>query len=99
MLLQTGDQLAGNFAIVDVGSSFRRVAATLQRVAAFHHQRRPGFDLLMVFRIANTAEQFVSAAALHSARRKLTLSFAPHKAHVRHAVNERFGLFRTPRVT
>ncbi len=60
MLLQTGDQLAGDFTIVDIGSHFgERVAATFcSGIAAFHHQRRPGFDLLMVFRIANTAEQF-----------------------------------------
>lgn len=41
MLLQAGDQLAGDFAIVDVGSHFRTGGGHfLQRVATFHHQRR-----------------------------------------------------------
>ena len=91
MLLQAGDQLAGNFAIVDVRSHFSTGGShLLLRIAAFHHQRRPGFDLLMVFRIANTAEQFALLQRRIARTQEVDVIFAPHKAHVRHTVNERF---------
>ena len=49
MLLQAGDQLAGNFAIVDVGSHFSTGGGhLLLRIAAFHHQRRPLFNLRVI---------------------------------------------------
>ena len=44
----------------------------------------------MVFRIANTAEQFALLQRRIARAQEVDVIFAPHKAHVRHAVNERF---------
>ena len=44
----------------------------------------------MVFRIANTAEQFTLLQRRVARTQEVDVIFAPHKAHVRHAVNERF---------
>ena len=93
MGLQSGNQLAGDFPVVDVGSDFGAGRGHfLLRIAPFHHQRRPLFDLLMIFRIANPAEQLTLLERRVTRAQEIHIVFAPHKAHVRHAVNKRFRL-------
>jgi hypothetical protein len=100
MGLQSGDQLTGNFTVVDVGTDFRAGRGhLLLRIAPFHHQRRPLFDLLMIFRIANTAEQLALLQRRIARAQEVDVVFAPHKAHVRHAVNKGFRLFQNAAVT
>ena len=58
MGLQPGDQLTGDFTVVYVGADFRAGCGhLLLRIASFHHQRSPLFNLLMIFGVADTAEQ------------------------------------------
>ena len=55
--LQRGNQLARNFAVVHVRSHFSpRGGDFLFRIAPFHHQRCPLFDLRVVFGIAHATE-------------------------------------------
>ena len=49
IFLQAADQLAGNFAVVDIGTHRRPGGGHfLLRIATFHHQRRPLFNLRVI---------------------------------------------------
>ncbi len=49
IFLQAADQLASDFAVVDIGTHRRPGGGHfLLRIAAFHHQRRPLFNLRVI---------------------------------------------------
>ncbi|MNP21100.1 hypothetical protein D3C76_1137070 [compost metagenome] len=88
--LQSAHQLTGDFAVVHVRTDLSaRGGHFLIRVATFHHQRRPLFDLSMIFRIFHAAEQAALLECRIARAQEIDVIVAPHKAHVRNGVNER----------
>ena len=90
LLAQRIEQLAGDFAKVDVGADrYAGGSKLLPRLAAFHHQRYPLLDLLRVFGIFHATEQRTGLQGGMALLEELDVVITPDKAHVRHVVDKR----------
>ncbi|MNS48068.1 hypothetical protein D3C72_806250 [compost metagenome] len=88
-LLQCAHQLTGDFTVVYVGPDFSTGRGHfLVRVTPFHHQRRPLFDLRMIFGIFHATEQAALLQRGVARAQEVNVVVAPHKAHVRNGINK-----------
>ena len=87
--LQRGHQLTGDFTVVNVSTNFSAGRRHfLVRIAAFHNQRRPLFDLSVIFRVFHPAEKRALLQGSVTRTQEVDVLIAPHKAHVRNGVDE-----------
>ena len=90
MLGQRSEQLAGDLAEVHVGTDrHARCGNLLVGGTAFHHDRHPLLDLRVVFGVLHATEQRAVLQGRMTLLEELDVLVAPHKAHVRHVVDER----------
>ena len=89
VLLQATNQLAGNFAIVDV-STHRRPGGShfLLRIATGHDQRRPLGNLLMIGREFHALEQRGFLQRIVALAEIFHIFIAPHKTHMWSGINK-----------
>ena len=87
--LQGTYQLAGNFAVVHVSTNFSTGCGDfLVRITTFHDQRSPLFNLRVIFGVFHAAEQRALLQSRIARTQEVNVLLAPHKAHVRHGVDE-----------
>ena len=88
--LQRCHQLTRNFPVVHVSTDFSAGRGNLLfRVATFHDQRRPLFNLRMIFGVTHTAEQRALLQRGIAGAQEIDVIIAPDKAHVRNGINKR----------
>jgi len=93
--LQVANELAGDFAEVDVGADWRPGdSQLLVRVTAFHHQRDPLGDLRVVLGILHRAEQRAGLQRFVTLLEELDVVITPDEAHVRGGVDERMRVLQ-----
>ena len=87
------NHLAGDLAIVNVGACFSTGGGNfLLRIAPFHHQRRPLFNLLVIFGVAHAVEQRALLQRTITRAQEVNVVIAPHETHVWHGVDKAFWL-------
>jgi len=86
---QVFDEATREIAEIDVGADVHaRCRHFLALVAALHDQRRPLRDLRLVFRVQHAFEQVLLLQRVIALVQESNIGIAPHKAHVRHVVDE-----------
>ena len=82
--------MARDFAVVHVSTNLgTRCRDFLLRIATFHDQRRPLFDLRVVFGIAHTTEQRALLQCGVTGTQEVHVLVTPDKTHVRNGGDKR----------
>ncbi len=90
--LQRCNQLARNFAVVYVSTNLStRCRNFLFWIAAFHDQRRPLFNLRVIFGVTHATEQRTLLQCGITGTQEIHVLVAPDKAHMWHGGDKRAG--------